>query len=237
MSSTTAKPSKLWLVALPVAAAAAAFGLWTATSGTPAATKAERPAAVVADPSLVGIAVQQADLPEPSVKCPFSGDFDSYVQRMKQSNAEVGESVAKTWKQLQEHNATAGYIVYWGDTMEACNDVTNPSNAMDHGAGSKHPTTTFSIVVRYRSPTDAESAYRDEIFGQSTLKGAPNFETTEGAETDLGPNSLVGLTPEATIPLHQAIWQNGSITVFYGSENLPLDASRSATGAVNGRIG
>ncbi len=65
MSRTNAKPSKVWLVALPVAVAAAAFGLWTFGRGEPAKPKVAasglRPAAV--DPSLAAIAVQEATCP------------------------------------------------------------------------------------------------------------------------------------------------------------------------------
>lgn len=144
--------------------------------------------------------------------------------------------MANTWKQAQDHGATAGYVTYWGDTMATCNFVSNPSAGRNSGPGSKHPTITFSLVVRYQSPAGAESVIKDDVFGQSKLKGAPNFEVTEGDATGLGSNSFVGLTPKATIPIHQAFWQNGSVTVRYGSENLPLTASRVVAESVNRRI-
>lgn len=242
MSAPTAKASKVWLVALPVAVAAAAFGLWTVTKGAPAKPKAAAAGAPATstgagDSSLAAIGVQQADLLEPSVKCPITGDMETHIQKMKEASPEVGESVANTWKQLQDHGATAGYVTYWGDTIAACNAITDRSTAMDHSPGSKHPTTTFSIVVRYQSPAGAESVFRDDVFGQTKLKSAPNFEVTSGETTGLGPNSVVGLTPKATIPIHQAVWQHGSVTVFYGSENLPITASRVVTESVNHRIG
>lgn len=172
--SSSSKPSKAWLVALPVAALIAAGALWAVTSSEPA--KSTPPgqaapgaaAAAPADSSLEGIAVQRADLPEPSVKCSFSGDVETYMKALKDAKSESYDSVVQTWKQLQEKGATAAYIAWWGDAQPACDDVVSSSNSMDHGAGSKHPTTTFSFVVRYNSPDSAASAYRAEIFGQSS---------------------------------------------------------------------
>jgi len=245
--SSSSKPSKAWLVALPVVALIAAGGLWAVTRNEPAKSMPPRPAApgpaapggaaaAPVDPSLEGIAVQRADLPEPSVKCSFSGDMETYLKALKDAKSGSYDSVAQTWKQLQEKGAIAAYSAWWGDAQPACDSVVSPSNSMDHGGGSTHPTTTFSFVVRYNSPDSAASAYSANIFGQSSLKGMPNYEVTTGSETGLGENSTVGLTPKGTITLHQAIWQNETVTVYYGSENLPLDKSKQVTESVNRRI-
>jgi len=241
----SSKASILYLLALPLAALLVVFGLWTVTRGDSKkpADKTDKTREVPgsttpasADPSLVGIAVQQADLPEPSIKCSFSGDMETYLRQLKDAKSEAYASVLQTWTQLQGKGATAAYIAYWGDARPACDSVISPPASMDHGGGTKHPTTTFSFVVRYKSPESADDAYKADIFGQSKLKEAPNYEVTSGAATGLGANSVVGLTPKASIPLHQAVWQNGSVTVYYGSENLPLDKSKQVTDSINRRI-
>ena len=244
-SAPTARAPKVWpllLLPLPVIALVVAVGLWaigrgdTAKPAPSGQQKTQAPAGGSVDPSLAAIAVQQSDLPSPSIRCAFSGDVQTYIQRLKDAGSDSHESVVQTWQQLQEKGATAAYMAFWGDAQPACDSVISPSNTMDHGGGSMHPTVTFSLVVGYQTPENAEAAYSADIFGQTKLRPSPTFEVTTGAETGLGPNSVVGLTPKAPLPLHQAVWQNGTVTVFYGSENLPLDKSKQVTEAINSRI-
>ncbi len=243
-SPPTAKGPKVWpllLLPLPIVALVLAFGLWTTIRGdsvkpAPTPNQAKAPGGGSVDSSLAAIAVQQSDLPSPSIRCDFSGDVQTYIQRLKDAGSGSYESVAQTWLQLQEKGATAGYMVFWGDAQPACDSIISSSNTMDHSGGNMHPSLTFSLVVRYQTPENAEAAYSADIFGQTKLTPTPTFEVTTGAETGLGPNSVVGFTRTAPIPLHQAIWQNSTVTVFYGSENIPLDKSKQVTESVNRRI-
>ncbi len=237
------KASPVWLVALPLAALLVVFGLWTLSKDideprkAPAATakaKESRPSAG-ADPTLEAIAIQQSDLPEPSIRCDFSGDLDQYVQNLKDARSPSYESVVQTWSQLKEKGATAGYIAYWGDVQTACDSVISPSSSMDHSAA-KHPFIAFSFVVRYKDQATAEAAYRSDIFGQSTLKANRSYQATEGDATGLGPNSVVAITPNSSSALRQAIWQNRTVTVYFGSERIPLDNSKQIPENVNRRI-
>jgi len=233
----------LWLLPLPLVALVAAFGLWTVTKDEPDKAAAKpgeaapaAPAEPSVDPNLARIAIQKADLPEPSIRCSFSGSMETYLQRLKEAGSRAHDTLVQTWSQLQAKGATAGYVSYWSNVQAGCDSVISPSSSMDQGDTSTRPWVAFTFVIGYQSPESAISAYSADIFGQSKLEGKPNFEATSGEETGLGPNSAVGLTPKAPMPLHQAIWQNRSVTVFFSTSNLPLERSKQVTDSINRRI-
>ncbi|MEJ7764956.1 MAG: hypothetical protein WKF86_05630 [Acidimicrobiales bacterium] len=242
LARPASKRSLLWLAPLALVALVASLGLWSVTKDEPekAPTKPSgapaEPAEPSGDPTLARIAIQKADLPESSIKCSFSGSMETYLQRLKEAGSRAHDTLVQTWSQLQAKGATAGYVSYWSDVQAGCDSVISPSSSMDQRDDGTNPWVAFSFVIGYKSPESAISAYNADIFGQSRLEGKPNFEATTGEETGLGPSSAVGLTPKAPMPLHQAIWQNRSVTVFFSSSNLPLDRSKQIPDSINSRI-
>lgn len=238
MNATTENGSRASWLAVPVAVLIVAFGLWSFTRRPATRAAGGSSPAIAVDPSLAAIAVQPGDLPAGYRRCSFSGDMATHLRKMKAAaSADTYEELVRVWNQLQEHGAVAGYAAYWGDSAEACDGVVDPLvGARPHGPGIKHPTTVFSVVVRFDSAAAAASAYQADIFSQSTLKSAPNYVVSEGASTGLGPSSIVATTAQATVPVEEAAWQSASVNVLYGSENLPLPASKAVTDAVNRRI-
>lgn len=232
-SSRRRKSSTIWLLLFPVLSALAGVALWSVSQGETADDNVP----------LASVAIQPSDLPASFRKCSFSGDADTYLANAKRLNVDTYNSVLKTWNQLKLAGASDAYFATYGNNRSACDTVFRGrgrpiGDVMEHTREQvrAHPVVAWSIVVQFRDEAAARSAYESNIFGQENLKGQQGIAVAEGEASGLGPNSVVAASVDATIPQRQAIWQKGSLTVFSGSANLPLDESRKMTAAIHGRI-
>jgi len=221
------KASKIWLVALPLMATLVAFGLWTSSKD---ARHVGKPilAGAASSSELDKIAIQGSDLPKGFRRCSSSGDFVAYSYQIKATRPKLYEANLARWSSLRAHGARDAYIVHWADSAEACNAVISGEAGVGSGA--------YSLVISFTSPETALAAYQADVFGQFSLKANPDIEFKEGDASGLGPNAVSAALPKAAAPERSAFWQNHSVNVLFGSQNLPIPQSEAITTAVNQRI-
>lgn len=189
-------------------------------------------------PAAEMVALQAPDLPPEMKRCDFTGEMEAHIAAVQGINPRTAAALRSRWQKQQIAGATSGYVAYYGSDDETCGRVfLPPEQRMVPRVGEMdHRALAFTFVVEFRDEAAAKTAYEVDLFGQSNLKKESALVVTEGITTGLGPNSISSTTQGSELAVRQAVWQNKTFNVFFGSTAMDLAASQAATRAVNSRI-
>src|SRR5689334_2747121 len=86
----------------------------------------------VQGPTAATIAVQPQDAPAGMVKCPLSGDIDSFLNQEKTADPSTYQSTKAEWDDARSKGATSAYVAIYADSKAHCDAI--KSSGPDVGA-------------------------------------------------------------------------------------------------------
>ncbi len=215
----------------PVLALAAVLALNSCGGETGPGGTGNRPLPATAGPTPETVVVKEADLPEGLGRCPYSGPVQSYLQGIGELSQDAEKRARATWGELQAAGATDGYVAVYSRLAQACTYlVTGPPPGHDPAPVRRSVT---SFVVQFEDKASAEAAYGKDIFDQSELRSSPG--AVVGAQSGLGPNSVVAVDETSVPKTYHAVWQAGTFYMSIKTENLTGAEAQAAAAAQHGR--
>jgi hypothetical protein len=169
-------------------------------------------------------------------RCAGSGDVQT-VLRNEQSNHQAGYSENATeWEQWKTQGAIDAYFAAYGRTSADC-DALNAT-----GTGAPSGGLMAGLVVKFKDQAIAARTFRAD----STLLGFGPKDIAfiklvggivmTGADTGLGPQSVIGSGSVAGTTYYFAFWQNKVVDSFLVAYDLPSANAQGAAKSVNQRM-
>jgi hypothetical protein len=181
------------------------------------------------------IALQPGDLAG-FQRCSESGDVDAVLRDQQSTNPGEYDVNATEWAQWRMQGASDAYFVAYGRTAGDCNALSAA------GTGAPSGGMMLGLVVKFKSPATAIRTYT----ASSTLLGFGPQDTTfiklvggtlmTGADTGLGPESVIGSGTATTASYFVAFWQNKAFDSFLIAYDVDAADARTAADRVNDRI-
>lgn len=169
-------------------------------------------------------------------RCDGSGSVQTVLSNEKSSNRDGYILNSTEWEQWKTQGATEAYFAAYGKTSADCNALSTV------GAGAPSGGLMAGLVVKFKDPAIAARTYRA---GSSLLGFGPRDITfirlvgggvMTGADTGLGPQSVIGRGSVADTTYYFAFWQNKMVDSFFIAYDLPAAEAEGAAKSVNQRI-
>jgi hypothetical protein len=185
--------------------------------------------------SAQSIALQPGDV-SGLQRCDGSGSVQT-VLREEQTNNPIGYNQNATeWEQWKTQGATEAYLAAYGRTSADCDALSTA------GAGAPSGGLMAGLVVKFKNPAIAARTYQ----AGSTLLGFGPRDITfirlvgggvmTGANTGLGPQSVIGTGSVAGTSYYFAFWQNKVVDSFFIAYDLSSADAQGAARSVNQRM-
>jgi hypothetical protein len=169
-------------------------------------------------------------------RCADSGDVQTVLSAEKSNHQPGYYQNATEWEQWKMQGATAAYFAAYGRTAADCDALTTT------GAGAPSGGLMAGLVVKFKDPATASRTYR----AGSTLLGFGPKDITfiklvgggvmTGADTGLGPQSVIGTGSAVGTTYYFAFWQNKAVDSFLIAYDLPDANAQVAARSVNQRM-
>jgi hypothetical protein len=169
-------------------------------------------------------------------RCADSGDVQTVLSAEKSNHQPGYYQNATEWEQWKTQGATAAYFAAYGRTSADCDALTTV------GAGAPSGGLMAGLVVKFKDPATAARTYR----AGSTLLGFGPKDITfiklvgggvmTGADTGLGPQSVIGTGSAVGTTYYFAFWQNKAVDSFLIAYDLPDANAQVAARSVNQRM-
>jgi hypothetical protein len=170
-------------------------------------------------------------------RCAGSGDMQT-VLREEQSNHQPGYyQNATEWQQWKTRGATEAYFAAYGQTPADCGAV-----SADGTTGAPTGGLMAGLVVKFKDPAIAARTFRADLtllgFGPKdiTFIQLVGGRVMTGADTGLGPQSVIGMGSAAGSTYYFAFWQNKTADSFLIAYDLPSANAHGAAESVNQRM-
>ena len=157
--------------------------------------------------------------------------------REEKSNNPVGYSQNATeWAQWKTQGAIEAYFAAYGRTSADCNALTTV------GVGAPSGGLMAALVVKFKDPAIAARTFRADLtllgFGPKdiTFIQLVGGRVMTGADTGLGPQSVIGMGSAAGSTYYFAFWQNKTADSFLIAYDLPSANAHGAAESVNQRM-
>ena len=168
-------------------------------------------------------------------RCGVSGNVASVLNDERANNPPAYDLNATEWEQWRQQGASDGYFAVYGRSASDCQSLSASSTGEPTGL-------MVALIVSFKTEARAQ-----RNFGlQSTLLGfGPgdiNFirlvggSVTTGAQTGLGPQSVIGTGAVTGATYYFAFWQNKAFDSFLVAYDLASSDARVAVDDVNRRI-
>jgi hypothetical protein len=168
--------------------------------------------------------------------CNGGGDMQTVLSEEKSTDKFGYDLNTTEWEQWKTQGATEAYFAVYGRTAADCEAFTAT------GTGAPRDGLMAGLVVKFKDAAFAARNYR----AASTLLGfGPRDITfiklvggiiTTGADTGLGPQSVIGSGSAVGSTYYFAFWQNKAFDSFFIAYDLPAFEAQSAAESVNQRI-
>lgn len=185
--------------------------------------------------SAESIALQPGDV-SGLQKCDGSGDVQTVLRQEKSNNPTGYSQNATEWEQWKTQGAIEAYFAAYGRTLADCKSLTTI------GIGAPSGGLMAALIVKFKDPAIAARNYR----AGSTLLGFGPKDITfirlagggvlTGADTGLGPQSVIGSGSVADATYYFAFWQKKMVDSFFIAYDLPAAEAEGAAKRVNQRI-
>jgi hypothetical protein len=168
--------------------------------------------------------------------CSESGDVETVLLDEKSSNPMAYALNATEWEQWKGRGALDAYFAVYGRTASDC-DALSVS-----GTGAPSGGLMTALIVKFKSEATAARTYgaNSTLFGfgprDIAFIKAVGGSITTGADTGLGPRSVIGSGSAAGSTFYFAFWQNKEFDSFLGAFDLASADARWAANSVNQRI-
>jgi hypothetical protein len=169
-------------------------------------------------------------------RCGDSGDVQTVLSAEKSNHQPGYYQNATEWEQWKTQGATTAYFAAYGRTSADCDALTTV------GAGAPSGGLMAGLVVKFKDPATAARTYR----AGSTLLGFGPKDITfiklvgggvmTGADTGLGPQSVIGTGSAVGTTYYFAFWQNKAVDSFLIAYDLPDANAQVAARSVNQRM-
>ena len=168
--------------------------------------------------------------------CNAGGDMQTVLTKEKSIDKFLYAENATEWEQWKVQGATEGYFAVYGRTAADCAVFSATGNGAPHGG------LMAGLVVKFKNTSASARNYQLA----STLLGfGPRDITfiklvggvvTTGADTGLGPDSVIGTGSAVGSTYYFAFWQNKAFDSFFIAYDLPAFEAQGATANVNLRM-
>jgi len=163
-------------------------------------------------------------------RCSGSGDLEAVLRSEKSNNPMAYDLNFTEWQQWKNLGAADAYFTVYGRTATDCNSLSVT------GTGAPSGGLMAALIVKFKTEAVAARTYGVN----STLLGfgpkdiafikLVGGSVTTGADTGLGPRSVIGSGSVAGATYYFAFWQNKAFDSFLGAYDV---ASADALGAAN----
>lgn len=169
-------------------------------------------------------------------RCDGSGSVQTVLTKEKTNNQVGYNQNATEWEQWKTQGATEAYFAAYGKTSADCSSLSTV------GAGAPSGGLMAGLVVKFKDPAIAARTYNA---GSSLLGFGPKDITfirlvgggvMTGADTGLGPESVIGRGSVANTTYYFAFWQNKMVDSFFIAYDLPAAEAEGAAQSVNQRM-
>jgi hypothetical protein len=168
--------------------------------------------------------MQSADAAPGLNVCIGSGPIDLYLTTLAQADASVASRLSNQWLQLRGIGAQDGAISLFTSNASACSSELGTATSVK---------SMVSFVARFADSGQADRAWESGVFGfvpPPPGQMAPGL--TRGAGTGLGLSSFTYDRP----PVRLAGWHRSVYVALVVVSNLDLNAFKTATTAIDGRL-
>ena len=183
----------------------------------------------------------QSIAPQPSdvnglERCSGSGDVAAVLRNEKSNNPMAYDLNATEWAQWQRLGALDAYFAVYGRTDSDC-DALSVS-----GTGAPSGGLMAALIVKFKNEAVAARTYgaNSTLFGFGPKDIAfiqlVGGSVTTGADTGLGPRSVIGTGSAAGSTYYFAFWQNKVFDSYLGAYDVASADARWAAKNVNQRI-
>jgi hypothetical protein len=182
------------------------------------------------------VVVQSKDVPGSLVRCPGSGDIDTFLNAIKTKDPSTYDQTKTEWDDAKAHGATSAQVVFFADSKDHCTTIQNTGS---NDLGSATYPLVINFVVKFKDTATAQDGYTNQsIFGfsESTLSASGGAGVVKGKDTGLTPNSIALTVAIGSQSFYFAVWQNQAFMVILALLNIGLDDSKKLANTVNGRI-
>lgn len=169
-------------------------------------------------------------------RCSGSGNLEAVLQDEKSNNPTAYDLNATEWEQWRRQGASDAYFAVYGRTAGDCQALSASS------AGAPTGGLMVALVVKFKSEAIAAQTYE----ANSTLLGfgpkdiafikLVGGSVMTGADTGLGPRSVIGVGAVSGNTYYFAFWQNKVFDSFLVAYDLASADARGAANNVNQRI-
>ena len=185
--------------------------------------------------SAQSIALQPGDV-SGLQRCDGSGSVQTVLSNEKSTNKDGYILNSTEWEQWKTQGATEAYFAAYGKTSADCDALSTV------GAGAPSGGLMAGLVVKFKDQAIAARTYNA---GSSLLGFGPRDITfirlvgggvMTGADTGLGPQSVIGRGSVANTTYYFAFWQNKVVDSFFIAYDLPAAEAEGAAKSVNQRM-
>jgi hypothetical protein len=169
-------------------------------------------------------------------RCSGSGDLKTVLQDEKSNNPAAYDLNATEWEQWRIQGASDAYFAVYGRTSTDCAALSAS------GIGAPTGGLMVGLIVKFKSEAVAARTFgaNSTLFGF----GPKDIEFIElvggsvltGADTGLGPLSVIGSGSATGNTYYFAFWQNKVFDSFLVAYDLASEDARGAANNVNQRI-